>query len=53
MDRGEDLKKKSLIIGGMLLMLLMIAMVFWGKKDLSTEEMRGLLDVIENYQGFS
>ena len=37
----------------MLLMLLMIAMVFWGKKDHSTEEMTGLLDVIENYQGFS
>lgn len=53
MDRGEDLKKKSLIIGGMLLMILMIAMVFWGKKDHSTEETTGLLDAIESYQGFS
>lgn len=34
-------------------MILMIAMVFWGKKDHSTEETTGLLDAIESYQGFS
>ena len=53
MDRGEGLKKKYLIIGGLLLVILIFTMLFVGKKDASVENATGLLEVIENYQGFS
>ena len=47
------MKKKSLLIGCAVLVLMIFTVLFFGKKEKSVENTTGLLAAIENYQGFS
>ena len=47
------MKKKSLLLGCVVLVMIIFAALFLGKKENAMQENTGLLTAIENYQGFS